>query len=344
MKEFNLERMREIFFAPIPWFEQFGEKIDTPHGPLVYKDNGADVLCVCHLDCVQDRKHFRVRESKQTVHSAQVDDRVGAYVLLEMLPKLGVTVDYLFTVGEEKGQSSAQYFKTDKKYNWMMEPDRTGDDVVLYQYGYHSDKEWRAVLIEAGFKLSTGSYSDIGDLEGLGCKGMNIGVGYFEYHIPSAYVRLDILSKQIEKFVNFWKLNKDTHFAHKKAEYKQSTLPVSAGGYYDYSGHNYVSEWDKKRLAESMMAEVYLEYDPEFEVELTSDDGEIIKIMLPLSIIAEAIEYQHDLKQAMVKGHFKGRLKKEVIFGYLAEQSKAIKEDEEYDEIIIKEPHGTERD
>ena len=344
MKEFNLERMREIFFAPVPWFEQFGTKTDTPHGPLVYKDNGADVLCVCHLDSVQDRKHFRVRESKQTVHSAQVDDRVGAYVLLEMLPKLGVNVDWLFTVGEEKGQSSAEYFKTDKKYNWMMEPDRTGDDAVLYQYGYHSDKEWRAVLIEAGFKLATGSFTDISVLEGLGCKGVNVGVGYYDYHSISGYVRLDILSKQMEKFANFWKLNKNTHFPHKKVEYKQTQFPVQAGGYYDYSGKPYVSEWEKKRLAESMVAEVYLEYDPEFEVELTSDDGEIIRIMLPLSIIADAIEYAHDIKQAMIKGHFKGRMNKEAIFGYLAEQSKEIKEDEQYDEIITKEKHGTERD
>ena len=44
------------------------------------------------------------------VHSGALDDRLGAYIILDLLPKLGINVDVLLTVGEEQGRSTANFF------------------------------------------------------------------------------------------------------------------------------------------------------------------------------------------------------------------------------------------
>ena len=75
-------------------------------------DRGESVLGVAHLDHVQQAKHFRVepREEDLVVYNPRLDNRLGVYLLLDLLPELGLGFDVLLTMDEEIGESTASKF------------------------------------------------------------------------------------------------------------------------------------------------------------------------------------------------------------------------------------------
>lgn len=224
----NYKEMQRIASLPLKAFAAFGKKYDTPDGPYFYKNNGSRVLFVAHLDSVNPFTHFdkaRLR-SETRIFYPTVDDRAGAYVGLYYLPKLGLLYDVLLTDGEEKGASTAQWFKPKKKYNWMFSFDRMGTDAVLYQY---RNTETVAALEKFGFRVGHGSYSDIAALDDIGCKGFNIGTAYYDYHNPDAYVKKGELLVQVAKFVRFFGENKDHYFTH-EAKYYHTYSNLKQGG------------------------------------------------------------------------------------------------------------------
>lgn len=188
----------------------------TNHGPTkwhsynrtIYIDRGSPVLGVAHLDSVQHPSTVHV--SKNKLHSSTIDNRLGAWLLLYELPRQGIFTDVLLTEHEESGQSTGQFFTTDKQYNWMVSFDRGGDDVVAYRY--HCD-ELSDRLWEAGMLLDYGIYSDINDID-IGVKGMNWGCGMQRYHSPNAYADLDILDYMLDGFKKFWSAHRYTHMPH----------------------------------------------------------------------------------------------------------------------------------
>jgi len=155
----------------------------------------------------------------EVIYSPTLDDRLGVYIILELLPKLGVTCDWLLTNYEESGNSTASQFSAYKQYNWMFSFDRKGYDVVTYQY---QDRKLKKLLNKHGFIVASGSYSDISSLEHLGCKGMNFGCGYHEYHSPNAYAVMSQLIYQVTLFVRFYNSIKNTQLRHVK-EYDKYT-------------------------------------------------------------------------------------------------------------------------
>src|SRR5215469_11790126 len=60
-----------------------------------FRDNGSSVLAVAHLDTVVRPKNriprFSNTERGPMVTSGALDDRLGAYVILCLLPRLGIT-------------------------------------------------------------------------------------------------------------------------------------------------------------------------------------------------------------------------------------------------------------
>jgi hypothetical protein len=175
-----------------------------------------------------------VYNKEAVVISPQLDDRMGVFILLDVLPELGIHPDVLLTVGEESCASTAANFEPKKKYNWGFSFDRRGDDVVLYQYGYAA-QEWRTSLEIADFTMGYGSYSDIKELDALGCKFANIGCGYYNEHSDYCYAVLQETCEQIERFMQFFQAFENTRFPHIRTEYGQ-------WGRYDdgyYRGHNY---------------------------------------------------------------------------------------------------------
>lgn len=212
----------------------FGGK-DSGRGCLAYRDNGAKVLGVAHLDTVADYRTPKPAKGKQRrkgtkvlpptsprlrpggiVESIALDDRLGVYVLTDLLPALGVKLDWLLTDREECGASTARDFDPPKEYNWVVGFDRMGLDVVMYQY---DDPSWEKDLAAVGMALTFGSYSDIADLGHLGVVGFNWGVGYQRQHTDSCYAYLDDVTKSAQAFAKFFK------------RFGRDRLPWDAGEY-----------------------------------------------------------------------------------------------------------------
>jgi hypothetical protein len=201
-------------------FQNWATRHDLPgQGPgrfYWYQDNGSDVLAVAHLDSVQADVLAQVVDTAAgpLVVSGALDDRLGAYVILELLPNLGVTCDWLLTTDEEIGRSTARDFADaydGKRYNWLIEFDRGGTDVVMYDY---ETAEYVELVEAAGAKVGQGSYSDIADLEPLGCAAFNWGVGYQDYHGPRSHAWLADTFRMVARFLRFHDANHARHLPH----------------------------------------------------------------------------------------------------------------------------------
>jgi hypothetical protein len=210
----------------------------APNDWFAFKDNGSEILAVAHLDTVSEaderRANFVYTEAGSVVFSRALDDRLGAYTILELLPKLGLTFDILLTVGEEQGQSTAAFFEAPKKYKWIIEFDRGGTDVVLYQY---ENEDMRSRVKASGARVGVGSYSDVSYMSHVGAKGINWGVGYRDYHGPRAHAYIEDYVEMIAYFLEFHRTNQGVALPHDvKDEYswgrgKQSRSSWGTTGY-----------------------------------------------------------------------------------------------------------------
>lgn len=227
--------LKRICFARIKDFKGFGKVTNTKDGLYIHKDNNSKILGVAHLDTVLSTRHFYVNKigNDEMILNAQLDDRLGVYVLTSLLPSLGLNFDVLLTEGEETGRSTSQYFESDK-YNWIFSFDRHGDDVVLYQY---SDENWESVIKSSGFKIGIGSFSDIAFMDSLGVMGLNIGTGYEGEHSKMSYASTRILKKQVHRFIDFYHKNKDIKYPYELASSKQAYY------HYSYRGSQYWNSW-----------------------------------------------------------------------------------------------------
>jgi hypothetical protein len=207
--------MPEEDFAHAYGLDTFLVAQTSPNNFYHFQDNGSGILAVAHLDTVglphQRQARFVETEDGPVVFSRALDDRLGAYVILELLPKLGLEFDVLLTVGEEMGQSTAAFFDPPRDYYWMIEFDRGGTDVVLYQY---EDDETIDLVLESGADVGDGIFSDISYLEHLECKGFNWGVGYRDYHGPRAHAFLADTFEMVSHFLNFHEQNADEYLPH----------------------------------------------------------------------------------------------------------------------------------
>lgn len=209
----ELQQLRKRCLAPIQDFRSEGEVGHTPDGCYVYRDNGASILAVAHLDVVQPApRHFGARKGRaDVIYNAQLDDRLGAWIILDLLPAMGVNVDVLLTEGEESCRSTAAHFWPDKQYNWLIEFDRGGTDVVMYDYETFELIE----LLEAQEnETGWGTYSDISEMGHLGVAGFNWGIGYYDNHFRNSHFKVSECREAISRFVKFYEAHKDTSFPY----------------------------------------------------------------------------------------------------------------------------------
>lgn len=187
----------------------------APNDFYYFRDNGADVLAVAHLDTVGRHAtraaNFVETEAGLVVYSRALDDRLGTYVILEMLPALGIETDILLTVGEESGRSTASAFTTDRRYDHIIEFDRGGTDVVMYDF---EDEDLRSRVKAAGGKVGVGIFSDICYLEHLGSKAINWGVGYQDYHSSRSHAFLEDTFDLVDQYTDFYAQNLGIHLPH----------------------------------------------------------------------------------------------------------------------------------
>ena len=229
-----LKSLLDICDAEVDDFCQLGTTVkDTAHGPLIHIDNGGDTLAVAHLDSYGPSLPRIVWNAKGnvSVHCYQLDDRLGAWVILDLLPRFtDVKYDILLCDSEESGNSTAQYFKTKKEYNWIWEFDRAGTDVVMYDY--HT-QELEDLLEGNGFEVDYGAYTDICYLEHLGVSGFNFGVGYHQQHSDKCYAYLRDTYCMVAKFRRFLEEYHSTKFVHDPSKTKSR-----------FSGYNWYESRD----------------------------------------------------------------------------------------------------
>lgn len=178
-----------------------------------YIDNKSDVLAVAHCDTLFDSNTNKTlyAESREYILSPMLDDRAGVFTILNFLPQFypNIKYDILLTRDEEKGASTAQFFKSLKQYNWIFEFDRRGTDTVLYDYEF--SYEWLKAVSE-NFKIGFGSYSDISSLTHLKCCALNIGTAYYNQHHINSYLNKNEYLKQIKRFSDFYFKNRNKCF------------------------------------------------------------------------------------------------------------------------------------
>lgn len=184
---------------------QLGETLRYKHTV-----KGASILGVAHCDYVGHAWSYPTRISPTRIRAGQVDDRVGVWLLLDILPKMPdmPPFDVLLTTDEEIGRSTAQEFASDRKYNWTFQFDRRGMDYV--DYGM-ATKAMKADFTHiTGIPQGVGSFSDICYLPSSCRSRINIGTGYHDEHTPDAFVDLEQCAAQAEAFVKFAKLQYTT--------------------------------------------------------------------------------------------------------------------------------------
>lgn len=201
-------------------------EIDQP-GPenyYYYRDHGSNILAVAHLDTVvaDDKRRVAYHDTEDglVIQSGCLDDRLGAYIILELLPSIGLQFDVLLTVGEESGCSTASGFVVPdgKEYDWIIEFDRGGMDVVTYEY----EDDLLVERVESvGAIHAPGIFSDISYMEHVGVKAMNWGVAYHDYHGPNGYAYIDETLAMVDLFVDFHTLYGQVHMPHTRRTYRR---------------------------------------------------------------------------------------------------------------------------
>lgn len=194
----------------------------------IFIDRGADVLFIAHLDTVLPPK--LIKRTNKRIYARGLDDRLGCLVATELSQQLNA--DLLLTDYEETGKTTAWHHDC-KPYNWIVEFDREGRDVVTYDL---DSPDFRKALSNY-WDIGIGSYSDIVTLETETCC-MNLGIGYKHSHSKDSYVSLKILRSQIRKFLLFYHRYKDTKFEQSEHNYNKYTTYCDC----ELCG-NYVSEY-----------------------------------------------------------------------------------------------------
>jgi hypothetical protein len=235
-REFDPDALKHLCTT---WdFSDYATKTDLPEGRFYwYQDNGSNVLAVAHLDTVQGDRSCEVVDTAAgpLAVSGALDDRLGVYVILDLLPRLGVTCDWLLTTDEEIGRSTATEFAEDfmedsgKQYHWIIQFDRGGTDVVMYDY---ETPEYASLVEASGARVGVGSYSDICELDDLGCAGFNWGVAYEDYHSPRSHAWLNDTFRMVARFLRFHEANVGEFLPHDGPA--AGTLDDAWLGYYDY--------------------------------------------------------------------------------------------------------------
>lgn len=189
-------------------FDSFVLDKDNLNKRRIFMDRGSLVLFVVHIDTVQKPKFIRRRKTKsgklKRIYAQGLDDRLGCMIAFQLSEELNT--DLLICDNEEQCRSTGQFHEL-KDYNWIVEFDREGKDVVTYDLD--CDK-FRNALLDY-WKIGFGTYSDVMSLQTQACC-MNLGLGHHFSHSKDSYVDVKVFKRQIAKFKSFYHKYKDVKF------------------------------------------------------------------------------------------------------------------------------------
>lgn len=200
-------------------------KVEQPPADQLGKTPGTPgrILAIAHIDTVLG-EGWVFDAGDGIVYSPALDDRLGVYTFFWEFD--GVECDILLTDHEEIGQSTAQWFEVGREYNWLVQFDRHGTDVVMYQY---DTRENRDRLIGAGAQPGLGTFSDIAYLDWLGVAGFNWGTGYHLEHSRNCHVVVAEYEAMLGQFLAFY-----TRWGGERIEHKGEVDEGLVEGGYDY--------------------------------------------------------------------------------------------------------------
>ncbi len=238
MKTLDLNSISRFWFQPTDTlFDFFKDSVldrDDPDKRRIFIDNGGSVLLVAHLDTIQTPLIKQFKNGR--IYAQGLDDRLGAYIGYKLATMLGM--DLLLCDLEESGQSTAQYHDMQNKYNWVCELDRGGDDVVTYDL---DSKEFHDKL-DNFWAVGYGTFSDIAFLDTNVCC-FNLGIGVEKSHEKGSYAVLSTMNRNVQLFLDFYELYKDTKFDYDGSNLKQRQYDYGFGDRYNYHNANYDYDW-----------------------------------------------------------------------------------------------------
>lgn len=257
-------------------FKKNTPEFENKNHRRIFIDRGSDILFIAHLDTVLLPQIKTITAGR--IYAQGLDDRLGCYTAYKLSKKLGV--DLLITDNEETAQSTAQYH-TCKNYNWIVEFDRAGCDVVSYGI----DNPAFLKVLNNYFEVGVGSFTDICFLDTKSCC-VNIGIGYYKAHAKNSYVDLDIYDSQIETFLEFFSKHKTEKFVvdegvEKTPLFKDySVFPAyEEGGLLqcEWCGEDCYRE-DLKRVGGLLVCDMCVEDVKDYNYSCAKDEGEVFNV------------------------------------------------------------------
>ena len=241
-------------------FLNCGDVQQSPNGVLVHQDNGSNVLGVAHLDYVLHSKP-KINRSTGYVSCPQLDDRLGAWVLLDLLPAMGIKIDVLLTDNEELGNSTAEFYEPTKEYNWLVEFDRAGLGAVLYNYECAKSVK---ILEDCGYPVENGSFSDICKMYHMGITGFNLGVGYHGQHSLGCFADLTETLESVDRFVKLYTKYSDTRIEYDKVECDKFAREQDYIAWPRYNVNYYTDNYRNNRWTSDSIQTGYESHDTQY--------------------------------------------------------------------------------
>ena len=261
---------------------------------FLYAKGTVPVLLVAHMDTVHQNQCSVIVNANGKMSSPQGiggDDRCGIFMIMNIVKELNCSV--LLCEDEEKGGVGARKFTKAKKknknekgetteaayidnldVNFMIEFDRKGsNDAVFYTC---DNKEFIDFVTDVtGFKLATGSFSDISVLmPAAKLSAVNLSCGYYNPHTVNEYVMYDEMMDNIEAAKVLIKEECTEPFKYVSKvysyPYRSSYKPNYDYPYSDFAGNSYQTNMfdDSPAYNDDKLAVVAM-HDTDLELEVT---------------------------------------------------------------------------
>jgi len=196
----------------------------------------ASVLLVAHVDTVQAPRLQALTNTH--IFGTGLDDRLGCAMAMALRQR--IPVDILLCDLEESCQSTAAHHECGD-YNWILELDRAGTDVVTYD---QDSDEWLELLGNIWPEIGFGSFSDICKLRTTACCA-NVGIGYENAHGKNSYAVLESVQMALDRVLTLYTMASECKYIQSLKPLRSRFSPFIPFEHYDMPdiGGSIVPDW-----------------------------------------------------------------------------------------------------